>query len=660
MATSHTAAGKPPVGQVRPPRHRTGPAASGRATPAATGGLGGLLRIQALAGNQAVARMLQVQRCGAVPPEECGCHGGGAEGQTGMPAVQRSAAGLGAPVVQRHPGFRVKPALQTEVLATPELQTAASSAALALEAGRSRGGAVERLQEALNSAGFDTPITSVFNAATRRAVAAFQAQHGIPFPTGRQAGPKTLSTLDDHLSGPTPPEPPAGCATYLPGEREASLSTPGATERQGGLGQDLRLINFAAGRGRMKPEHEAAVAKLIKDFDLFEPDTAFAVDFVRGFTDAVDSEDSNAILREERAIDVEFFLKSNGVPGTPTAQAATGGSYDAGCDPAGRSAARAVLIRLKRKPVEPPKPKPQPKSFAGCGAPLSARLDAAIPAAAADLNTVIGQLSARPLAPATRDALFVYFRREDEATAARAAGELGKTARGLANNPPVDCLALLGCGSDTHAVTNLLTGTIHICNGGALDPDQPNLERTLMHEGMHLFAGFGALGELSHGDAPECDEVDLAGQTAAVRLANADSYAALAIRMARAPSGIHGRAEHFHGNDAFLAAVPKNATRVRLADGPASAKVELRGIEGLMPTMQWRLTDDAGRHYLLLNLQGEIVAPDQATDATAILLGRRTRDLLAARNIGAAVLSTHLVNQAGVDRVVTLGLTFVP
>ena len=69
--------------------------------------------------------------------------------------------------------------------------------------------------------------------------------------------------------------------------------------RSGGLGNDLRLTDFAAGRGRMKPEHEAAVRQLIKDFDLFEPDSAFEVEFVRGFTDPVDAEEKNVILRED-------------------------------------------------------------------------------------------------------------------------------------------------------------------------------------------------------------------------------------------------------------------------------------------------------------------------------------------------------------------------
>lgn len=578
----------------------------------------------------------------------------------GLLGLQRAAGNqaVSGLVVQRHAGFRTKPRLETPALDTPALQTAASSAERALEARVSSGDPVTRLQEALTAAGLAVAVTSRYDAATQRAVAAFQSAHGIPFPTGRQSGPKTLSTLDDHLLGGAGPTPPPGCTSYQPGEREASLAGPGTASRSGGLGQELRLANFGAGRNRMKPEHEVALRQFVKDFDLFEPLAAFEVEFVRGFTDAVDEEARNLLLREERAIDVSFVLGQSGVPGLPPAQAAAEGSYDAGCDPAGRSAARSVLVRLRRKPVVPPVPPPPPAIFPGCGAPLSARLEAAIPGAVANLRTTIAQLRNRPLGQTTKDGLFVYFRREDEATAGAVAAQLEKSANGLASNAPVDCKALVGCGPGTHAVTNLITRVIHICNGGALDPDAPNLERTLAHEGMHLFAGLGALGELSHGDAPECDEGDLAGQTSFVRLQNADSYAALASRLAKSPGGLARRSGHFRGDDLALATTPKNASAVRLTDAPDRPEFRIQPVSDLGPTLQWRLADDLGRNYLLLNIQGEIVDPSVATDATVVRIGRKTRDLLAARGVAVGTLSVHVRNAAGLDRTVALGLTF--
>jgi peptidoglycan hydrolase-like protein with peptidoglycan-binding domain len=141
---------------------------------------------------------------------------------------------------------------------------------------------VERLQKALNAAGFAVPVTSVYDPATQRAVTRFQAAHGIPFPTGRQAGPKTLSTLDDHLLGGSAPPPKRDCDKYARGEREASLVTPGTATRGGAFGQELRLANFGAGRSRMKPEHEREIRRFIKEFDLFEPKADYEVELIRG------------------------------------------------------------------------------------------------------------------------------------------------------------------------------------------------------------------------------------------------------------------------------------------------------------------------------------------------------------------------------------------
>jgi hypothetical protein len=112
--------------------------------------------------------------------------------------------------IQRHQGvdgFREKPELESpELRDVPELQVAVSSAARALEAGKSSGPGVARLQEVLRRMGYPAPASTVYDPATKSVVAKFQADHGIPFPTGRQAGPKTLSTLDDHLLKEPPPE----------------------------------------------------------------------------------------------------------------------------------------------------------------------------------------------------------------------------------------------------------------------------------------------------------------------------------------------------------------------------------------------------------------------------------------------------------------------
>ena len=49
-----------------------------------------------------------------------------------------------------------------------------------------------------------------------------------------------------------------------------------------------------------------------------------------------------------------------------------------------------------------------------------------------------------------------------------------------------------------------------------------------------------------------------------------------------------------------------------------------------------------------------------ATTSTVVKIGRKTRDLLQSRGVADAVLSVHVVNRIGVDRTVSMPLTFTP
>lgn len=645
--------------------------------PDAVGSPAWLLSVQRTAGNRAVSALVRarppspsaptVQRCGPIP---CDCS------DAERAEYDRAQEPAAVPAVQRHQGvdtFRTKPKLEsTELGSVPELQVAASSAATALEVGKSSGAAVSRLQEVLTAKGFPVAVTGTYDAATQGAVARFQSAHGIPFPTGRQSGPKTLSTLDDHLTGAKPsPVPKPECNQYLPGEREASLTAPGTTRRLGTFGDELEMLNFAAGQERLKPEHVVALKAFVSEFSLFDPCTEFTVGTILGFTDSVDRAELNAQLRLDRANTVAGFLQTNGVPEAPDGSSADPATYDNGCDPSTRSVARRVAVRLVKRPLpescrdKPPPPEPRPKprpsggSFPGCDDALSKRLDAALPGAVDNLTKAMGLLSVRPLRPAARDALFTYFRVDDDVAAALVTARLGLAARGLNAQPTIDCNALIGCGSGTHAVTNLVTGTIHICNGGTLDPDQPNLERTLMHEAMHAFAGFSALGEKSHGDAPDCDEADMGGASVSTRMTNADTHAAIAVRLAKtSPDSIHRSAEHFRGGDLRLTTAPKNTTTVALGAGPETFTATLEGFQDLAPRLHWRLSDAAGRLYPLRTVGGEVIAPDGESDSVAVRVDRETRDLLAARGVDAGAIDVRTTNNLGVDRVSSLALTF--
>lgn len=334
--------------------------------------------LQRAVGNQVVARELArrrsleivpgagglpvIQRCG---PSECDCSSvekseylashpddkgfvQGLENQDERPgaSVQRHAAA--SVKVQRHAGFRTKPRLEVPEL--QPLQFASSRTDRALEFGRAGNELeVRRLQEGLRKAGrAEVPVNGIYDEATKAAVARFQQDHGIPFPTGLQAGPKTLSTLDDHLLG--GPKPNPKCTQYEPLERQKSF---GSGEVSGAETQQLRLFNFAAGVELMKFDHQQALLAYVRAFDLANPDPCtreFVVDSVTGLTDPIDSEADNANLRMERAFQVSDFLHSHGVPAAPDGEP---GGPSTVCTPRERTLDRAVVIRLKRAPRPP-------------------------------------------------------------------------------------------------------------------------------------------------------------------------------------------------------------------------------------------------------------------------------------------------------------------
>jgi len=256
--------------------------------------------------------------------------------------------------------WRIKQHLDSPDLDNDRLQDAITSADHALNVGVDNGQSVMLLQAALRKLGHDAPETGVYDAKTQQAVAAFQAKEGIPYPTGRQAGPKTLSTLDDELlrlNKPDPPKPPPkDCTHYKGDERAKSLTTRGRAERSGTFGKALTLYNFAAGQSRMKERHQKAVDQLISDFALSDPESEWEIEFIRGFTDSVDAEDRNWVLREARAADVRFYFQHHGVPNAPDEQAADVNSYDPGCTPETRTAARRVVVQLRKRKPRPKKP----------------------------------------------------------------------------------------------------------------------------------------------------------------------------------------------------------------------------------------------------------------------------------------------------------------
>jgi outer membrane protein OmpA-like peptidoglycan-associated protein len=269
----------------------------------------------------------------------------GAAGALGLDALLARSVATRASSGRLLQRFHLKPRLESPDLNSERLQKAVASAEQALNVNVDEGEAVVKLQAALSKAGFAAPDTGKYDSDTQRACAGFQKQQEIPFPTGRQAGPKTLSALDDVLLK-AKPDDKKDCAKYeqTPDERAQSIVSRGDVLRTGSL---LTLSNFAAGKSQMKRQHEDALRDLIREFDLASATSRFHVQFIHGFTDGVDAEEENVLLREARAADVQFVLNRSGVK-VPDGTPADPKDYDAGCTPKDRSFARRVEVKVTK------------------------------------------------------------------------------------------------------------------------------------------------------------------------------------------------------------------------------------------------------------------------------------------------------------------------
>jgi outer membrane protein OmpA-like peptidoglycan-associated protein len=138
----------------------------------------------------------------------------------------------------------------------------------------------------------------------------------------------------------------AGPTRYEPGEKAASVSSPGKVERRP---DGILLYGFPVNKKFIKPEHQNALQQLVRDFGLAEPATMTPISITLGFTDDVRRSAGNAELRADRAAAVSFMLGVFGAAdeslgrntGAPLGQSvADNGSR------AGRERNRAVLITL--------------------------------------------------------------------------------------------------------------------------------------------------------------------------------------------------------------------------------------------------------------------------------------------------------------------------
>lgn len=147
---------------------------------------------------------------------------------------------------------------------------------------------------------------------------------------------------------------------YDEGEREASAKSPGETKRDKVAAKIvITLSNFEVGKEKLKPEHERALADAVTEFRLGQTcSRGGSVALIEGYTDAVDSEATNAALRDLRVSSAERYLFRLISPGhfdhADTSRAAPAGQYlnPRNDTPQARADNRAVKIELALVPLD--------------------------------------------------------------------------------------------------------------------------------------------------------------------------------------------------------------------------------------------------------------------------------------------------------------------
>ncbi|MBW3664337.1 MAG: peptidoglycan-binding protein [Actinobacteria bacterium] len=155
------------------------------------------------------------------------------------------------------------------------------------------------MQDALGEVGYmpgrsrhsDGSMDGNYGPATQAAVRQFQEAHSVPYPSGHEAGRRTLTALDAKLRGgpkpKPPPKPTPPRCNYRPDEREQARKNDGDIE---GSGNRFRLTGFSPGDATLKPAHERFLRKFIlqRPFEVSRAENGFAV----GVTDCVSEEGS--------------------------------------------------------------------------------------------------------------------------------------------------------------------------------------------------------------------------------------------------------------------------------------------------------------------------------------------------------------------------------
>ncbi len=276
-------------------------------------------------------------------------------------------------------------------------------------------------------------------------------------------------------------------------------------------------------------------------------------------------------------------------------------------------------------------------------------LHAAVYKSRMEIARVRPRLVQQPLTQVVRDALWLAFRDDSEATAQRVHDNLGAIYAGLPG-ATIDCeqesdrLYRLVCRGDSQAYTWEspwgYTGNIHICMGQWAGLNEDQRSRIVTHEGAHLYVHASDAGGyfLTSG----CAETgSTAASTSETRLNNADSYACIVHYLTSTIPGVlsQWRADLSGSTQLQIVQNPQGAIDLDSADTDSPTFEIQRSSTGRsffnpVFSYRWIIADAADERYQMRNILGGLAFRYGPHDVT--IISSRTRALLRSREIRSA------------------------
>lgn len=272
-----------------------------------------------------------------------------------------------------------------------------------------------------------------------------------------------------------------------------------------------------------------------------------------------------------------------------------------------------------------------------------------------DLDAAMTALTPRPLTGAAKAALWLAFRRDDDATADAVKATLQKIKDGLASGT-VECEQPDGwqfmCEKGRLGYT-IMFGTFHICMNAWPTASAQLRSLNMIHEGGHAFGHM--MGDNAYFSRAGCAETATTeGLSPARRLDTPDAYSCF-VSYLRYESGIEARADQYRGLGLALSQVPAGAVDLNSTD-EHTPLFQMTGVPSFSGfRFRWIIADPSDNRFLMRADTGD---PFQFGPHPTAFIGAPTRTLLKQRGITSGqVICRADVPESG-ERLFTLDVTF--